>query len=369
MKKTMAIIGKCILGILIVILVAVLAYVAYVFIQYYRIDDNLPLEVHNAQTRQIETGTPYSVATYNIGFGAYDPQFTFFMDSGYMLDGTLVQGTQGTATSRQAVLDNTDGAILTLKSLDPDFILLQEVDVDSTRSYHVDQAAMVAQAFPDMGYTFAENFHSAWLAYPFNDPHGKSLAGLLTLGNYDLGGSIRRQYPVDDGIPHRFTDLDRGFSVSNIPVQGGKTLVLINSHMSAYDEGGTIRSQQLQLLGEVAAKAYDKGSYVIIGGDFNHELGKDSHIPFPSQQQFPSWVSTLTNADLPTGLRIVTADNARWVATCRSAEIPYVQCINFETIVDGFIVSDNIQAQARNIDTGYAFSDHQPVLMTFTLLP
>ena len=36
--------------------------------------------------------------------------------------------------------------------------------------------------------------------------------------------------------------------------------------------------------------------------------------------------------------------------------------------VDGFLVSDNVTAEsAAVIDTGFAWSDHNPVVMTFTL--
>lgn len=34
---------------------------------------------------------------------------------------------------------------------------------------------------------------------------------------------------------------------------------------------------------------------------------------------------------------------------------------------DGFIVSSNVHAVATTVDTGFATSDHNPVLLTFTL--
>ena len=41
--------------------------------------------------------------------------------------------------------------------------------------------------------------------------------------------------------------------------------------------------------------------------------------------------------------------------------------MNFVTVVDGFLVSDNVEATAENIDTDFAYSDHNPVLLRFTL--
>ena len=57
------------------------------------------------------------------------------------------------------------------------------------------------------------------------------------------------------------------------------------------------------------------------------------------------------------------------VPTCRAAEIPYEKGVNFVTVVDGFLVSANVEATAENIDTDFAYSDHNPVLLRFTLKP
>lgn len=353
-----------ILGILLLI---VGGYLAYVVIQYERIPDGIELTVENPRTGGLTVGDEYTIATYNIGFGAYGPTFSFFMDTGTMLDGTELVGKYGKAESKEAVRYNTDGAIDVLEALDPDFVFIQEVDTDATRSYHINQLEDITAAMGGYGYTFASNFHSAWLHYPLHDPHGKSNAGLLTLSRFSLEDNVRRSYPVDNGFPTRFFDLDRCFSLHRVPVDNGKELVLINSHMSAYDEGGTIRTQQLEMLNQVASEEYEKGNYVIIGGDFNHALGEVAAHAFPSQQQFPGWVFILTNDDLAPGLRIVTAENETEVATCRGAEIPYEKGVNFMTVVDGFIVSDNVRTRAENIDTDFAYSDHQPVMMWFEL--
>lgn len=136
--------------------------------------------------------------------------------------------------------------------------------------------------------------------------------------------------------------------------------------MSAYDEGGKIREKQLAELNEVMKEEVLKGNYVIVGGDFNHDL-VDSAGRFPTEQKYPGWISKLSDEDLIDGMHIVKAENAYEVATCRAAEIPYEKGINYEVVVDGFIISDNIEATAYNIDTEYMYSDHNPVLMKFTL--
>lgn len=342
-------------------------YLLYLTVQYSRIPDSTLLPVENPQQAAVSTGAPLTAMTYNIGFGAYDPAFSFFMDEGAMLDGTPTKGAFSRAQSAEIVESNTAGAIGQAATHQPDFLLMQEVDTGAHRSFGINQAARVCAAFPQQASVFASNFHSAYLAYPLPTPHGAVESGLLTLSRYSVDEAIRRSLPVDTGFPAKYFDLDRCFTVLRLPVQSAATeLVLINLHLSAYDEGGAIRAQQLEMLGAVLAEERGLGNWVVLGGDFNHALGGETDV-FASAQQVPGWVFALNEADLPAGYRVVQADNSTQAPTCRGSDIPYTPGTSYTVVVDGFIVSDNITATARNIDTGFAYSDHNPVLLTFTL--
>jgi len=363
----MPVIVKILAGLLLVCAVCIAGYVIYMQMNYYRIEDHTALTVENNQERILKTGETYTAVTYNIGFGAYSPDYSFFMDTGEMEDGTQTAGKYGKAVSRESVETNTEGATQELEKLNADFMLLQEVDVDADRSYHINQKAELTGRFSDYGNVFANNFHSAYLFYPFSDPHGAVEAGLLNFSLYEIGEAERRSYPVDNSFVTKFTDLDRCFAVMRLPVEGGKELVLVNSHMSAYDEGGTIRARQLELLNSVMEEEYRAGNYVIVGGDFNHALGEAVAEGFPSEQKFPAWVSILTQEEMAEGIRIMRAENELEVPTCRGADIPYTKGVNFTTVVDGFLVSDNVKAAAENVDTDFGYSDHNPVLLRFEL--
>lgn len=352
-------------GILLFCVLAVGGYVLYMQMQYYRIEDHLALETENNQKEALQIGKTYTAVTYNIGFGAYGPDYSFFMDTGEMDDGTATAGKYGKAVSKDSIEENTAGAVEELQKLNADFLLCQEVDTDADRSYHVDQAEILKEAFPEYGSVYANNFHSAYLFYPFSDPHGAVQAGLLNFSRYKVEEAKRRSYPVDNSFITKFTDLDRCFSLMRIPVENGRELVLVNSHMSAYDEGGKVRARQLELLNTVMEEEYLAGNYVIVGGDFNHALGEDVAEGFASKQKFPAWVSVLMEADIVEGVRIQKAENELEVPTCRGADIPYTKGVNYVTVVDGFLVSDNIRAKAENIDTDFAYSDHNPVKLEF----
>lgn len=234
-------IGKYLLGLLLVFAVLLTGYVGYMQLHYYRLPDKQKLTIGRQQTATLALNRSYSVVTYNVGFGAYNQKFSFFMDQGELKNGQKTQGTRGTAFSKQAVMASTNGVIKTLRQLKADFILLQEIDTHSTRSHYVNQVNLVERGLPGYDYTFANNFHSAYLLWPLTDPHGSVQSGLLSLSKYRLDSAVRRKYPITSAFISKFTDLDRCFTMMRYPVKGGKDLLVINSHMSAYDKGGKMR--------------------------------------------------------------------------------------------------------------------------------
>lgn len=373
--KLMKILAITILSLIGAMILLIGGYVIYVIAQYYRIDDKAILSVVGSSTEQVERDRSYTVMSYNLGFGAYSPEYSFFMDTGVMNDGREITGKYAKGLNKADVQKNVNGQVRVLKDHDPDFCLLQEVDERADRSYNINMVKAVRDALPSRLSTYAENFHTANLLYPFNDPIGTINAGLLTTSRYSVDSAVRRSFPVTTALIDKLFDLDRCFAVHYLPVKNSeKQLVLINLHMSAYDEGGAIRVKQLKMLNAVLAEEYAKGNYVVAGGDFNHCLIADKFDSneqalqhFPSDQKTPDWVknSVLCNSELASGFSIA-ADETK--ATCRGAEMPYTKGINYTTVVDGFIVSDNVTVVRENtVDTDYAYSDHNPVLMEFKL--
>ena len=63
----------------------------------------------------------------------------------------------------------------------------------------------------------------------------------------------------------------------------------------------------------------------------------------------------------------LAADEENPAASCRNADRPYGPD-NYRVTVDGFIVSDNVEVRrARVWETGFRWSDHNPVYMDFVL--
>lgn len=374
-RRIIKIVSVTVLALVLAFLAVVGGYVAYVAIQYYRIDDNIGLQIENPRENTVSAGAEYTLVSYNLGFGAYSPEYSFFMDTGVMNDGTEVYGKYAKGMSKSDVEKNVSGQLSVSKQLNADFYFFQEVDEKADRSYNINMLARAREAFPGYSSVYAENFHTANLFYPFSDPIGKTDAGILTLSRYKTDSAVRRSFPVTTAFIDKLFDLDRCFTVNYLPVKdSAKTLVLINLHMSAYDEGGTIRKKQLDMLNAVLKEERDNGNYVVAGGDFNHCLIADNFSCdeealsyFPSGQKTPDWVknSVLHQSEVAQGYKIHASLNA---ATCRGADIPYKEGVNYSTVIDGFIVSDNVSVISEaTVDTAYAYSDHNPVKITFKL--
>lgn len=348
--------------IVIVLVVAVLGYVAYMFITYSRIEDNLPLEVKGNAEETAVTEKEYTIVSFNIGFGAYTSDFTFFMDG----------GKESRARSKESVVECVNGVTETALSFDPDFVLFQEVDTDSTRSHHVNQADQITGLFESEGKfdnVFAQNYHSAYLLYPFHAPHGASNSGLLTMSSADISSSLRRSLPIATGIK-KFLDLDRCYSISRIPADNGKELVLVNLHTSAYGTDASQGNAQMEMLFDDLKKEYEKGNYVICGGDFNHDFTGDSKEYFnPGTQKDFSWCQPFPAELIPEGFSRCTDYAEGMVPSSRNTDIPYSKD-SFVAILDGFVISDNVTCgYVQNIDEGFKYTDHNPVVMKFTLEP
>lgn len=344
-------------ALLILVLIAC-AYAAYVLLSYYRIEDDLRLEpTGGALLKSAAVGEEYTALTYNIGFCAYTPDFGFFMDG----------GDESRAFSKDAVLDTLNDVTDFLSEKDADILLLQEVDKNSTRSHGVDQDALIRSAVSGYDSVFAVNYDSPYLFYPFTEPHGKSLSGMLTFSTFEITDSIRKSLPIEESLM-KLVDLDRCYSKSRVPVENEKELIVYNAHLSAYTSDGTIAEKQLEILAADMAEEYKKGNYIICGGDFNKDLYGDSSKYFGISGDY-TWAKPFPVSYLEgTGISLVSSvDEDDPVPSCRNADGPYNKD-QFVLTVDGFLVSDNIKVTSCNVvDTGFSWSDHNPVKLTFIL--
>jgi len=346
---------------LIFILLLVGTYVAYVFFSYSRIPDNQIQTFDHEVPKPVPVKKKLTAVAFNLGFGAYVPEYSFFMDG----------GTESRAFSMQEATNAINGAMEQVKGFDPDFVFLQEIDIKADRSYGVNQLNLVKRKLPDFYTHEAINYDSAYLFWPLTDPIGKSKSSLVTSSRFPIDVFTRRSLPMPTGFT-KLLDLDRCYTVSEIKVSNGKTLYLYNVHMIAYGGTDDIATQQVEMLLADMKEKLDAGNYVICGGDFNHDL-LDSYARFNGEGHvLPGWAQPFPHDLIPEGILLLNQypTQEELVPTSRSADKPYTGPKDaILVIIDGFLVSENVKVhKIENVDAQFQFSDHNPVFLSFSLL-
>ncbi len=358
MKKILFLILKAIASLLILIAVLLIIIVTAVSFAEYKPDEWEQLEVDSQAPAEevLLPGDKLTVVTWNVGCGTLGDNADFFMDYGKMVY----------TADEERVGTNVNGIIDSLTEIDPDIMLLQETDLNSSRSYHIDETALISDAFPGFDNTFAYNFNVDFIPYPI-PPIGKVESGLMTLSRYGIDSAERIQLPCPFKWPVRCVNLKRCLSVNRIPIEGTDSqLVIVNLHLEAYDDGeGKIA--QTRMLADFLQTEAAAGNYVIAGGDFNQTFSSTDASAYPEYEgrwhsglldeaEFGDQLSFLQDASSP---------------TCRSLDQPLAGADRdtFQYyVIDGFIISDNIEVvSVQTIDNEFKYTDHNPVAIEVIL--
>ncbi|MEI6614879.1 MAG: endonuclease/exonuclease/phosphatase family protein, partial [Chrysiogenales bacterium] len=277
-------------GIGLPVLIVVL-YLIYMTLTGYRPAAAINLEIKKNQAATLKKGVPLSILTFNIGYCGLDAGEDFFMDGG--------RGSR--CKSLEQTLSNLENITGFLSGTKADLILLQEVDVKSSRSYRVNELDYLQKNLAGFGTIFAVNYKVPWVPVPLFRPMGAVMSGLLTFSRYHVRSAVRYQLPGKEAWPRQLAELDRCFIESRLPVEGGKELVLLNSHLSVFDKGGRIRKLQLAYMKKRLLAEYKKCNYVIAGGDWNHGLPGTAPELFIATMTRPGWYATLPEDFTPPG--------------------------------------------------------------------
>lgn len=312
-----------------------------------------PLEPVGEVGQTLLAGQSLSIISWNIGYAGLGAGEDFFMDGGKM----------ARPSSRDTVNRYLDGIKSSISEAAPDLLLLQEVDIDAHRTYGIDESAAL-----HFGTSFlALNYSCPFVPVPM-PPIGKVNSGLMTVSNYEVASAERLSLPCPFSWPLRIANLKRCLLVSYLPLEGtDRNLVLVNLHLEAYDDGEGKIAQTNQLREFIAAE-YEKGNYVIAGGDFNQTFpgGLESYPILDPSLWTPG---VLDDSLLPEGWRYA-CDTA--TPSCRLLNQPYDPSDTAHTqyyVIDGFILSPNVALEeVSTLDLGFANSDHNPVRIRVSLL-
>lgn len=346
-------------GLLLLFILFLAGFLAYMTITDFKPQKVVLLDVQNNRqnARKLSANIPFSILTFNIGYCGLDKNEDFFMDG----------GTMSRSSSRAQTQANLEKITSFIGSKNADVILLQEIDLDSSRSFHIDELDYIKTRLKDYAVTFGVNYKVPWVPVPMTNPMGSVYSGIVSFANFSISSGARYQYPGNESWPVQLFELDRCFVENRIPVAGGRELVLINSHLSAFDKGGEIRKKQLAFLKSYITGEFKKGNYVIVGGDWNHALpGTDPKI-FKTTEQWPFWLQTLPGDFTPDGFKWAVDKN---IPSVRTNAKSYKKGENFTVVIDGFLVSPNVTImKVTGYDLDFENSDHNPVIGMFVLNP
>lgn len=352
MKKTF----KIFLVLLLCILTAAAALICWLSVTEYRPEAVERLEISGGSGQpELRCGEELEILSWNIGYGGLGAGSDFFMDGGE----NVQSADEATVRSYLAGIKET------VDSINADILMLQEVDADSKRSYGIDERSYFGGSDDNAAYTM--NYSCDFVPFPL-PPIGRVNSGLYTLAEgYAIDAAERQALPCPFKWPVSTANLKRCLLVSYMPIEGSdKQLVLVNLHLEAYDDGDGKLKQTKQLKEFISAE-YEKGNYVIAGGDFNQVFPGSLEL-YPNTHE-ELWTPGLLEQEMLPEAWGYAYDMS--VPSCRLLNRPYNPGDEDNTqhyVIDGYILSPNVElVSVQTVDEGFANSDHNPVLLKAVL--
>ena len=296
-----------------------------------------------------------TVISWNIGYAGLGKDSDFFMDGGE----NVSSADQDTVTAsllgiyKQLYTGDNQAGIY----------MLQEVDKNSARTYGMDESDCLGI----YNSTYALNYSCPFVPYPL-PPIGRVNSGLLTTTMYDIDSSERISLPCPFDWPVSTANLKRCLLVSYLPIEGSSSkLVIVNLHLEAYDDGEGKIAQTKQLR-EFIQSEYEKGNYVIAGGDFN-QVFPGGIEKYPNEHPELWEPGVITDDIMPEGWSLAYDLET---PSCRLLNQPYDPADTVNTqyyVIDGFIISPNVELiSVETLDAGFEFADHNPVQLKVKLI-
>lgn len=335
-----------VLFVLLIPIGAFLLFLAYATADDYR-PDELSEQTIEGKAGVVSDSSMINLLIWNIGYAGLDASMDFFYDGGEKM-----------RPDHDAVLTNLEGITNTLSPYTAfDFIMLQEVDRNSKRSYHIDQYQEMKDLFQGYHASFGMNYDVGFVPIPISEPMGGVKSGLMTLSKEVPRKVVRHSFPGNYSWPMKLFMLDRCFLVSRYAVSNEKELLIINTHNSAYDDG-SLRKQQMEYLGDFLLAEYEQGNYIIVGGDWNQTpYGMEAELP---SHRFDTEDLIYIDKDYPAPGWNWSFDPTQ--PTNRRLATSYKRSSSPTTLIDCFLASPNVSLEnVKTADLNFQYSDHQLV--------
>jgi endonuclease/exonuclease/phosphatase family metal-dependent hydrolase len=355
MKKALRITLKSLIISVCTLLLLFIIFLIFSTVTYYNPKPVEKLTISNNKNVPVINRDELSLLTWNIGYCALGKEADFFFEGGKM--------TRPSEEQFQKYLNGVFNFISRNDSID--FILLQEVDVESRRSYHINESDLFNKALTRHSSSFGCNYKSKFVPVPVFNPMGSVESGIMTFSKFNIKDAARYSYMTSHSWPVKLFQLNRCFVISRIKTENGKDLILINTHNSAFANEEEMRRFEMILLSSYMLNEYEKGNYVIAGGDWNQNPPGYDSIKFNYGYKKEKGVSKLDKDFFPATWKISFDKN---IPTNRTTIKPFKIKESATTVLDYFITSPNIEIiDIKVIQNYFEDSDHQPVYLKVRL--
>lgn len=220
-------------------------------------DDVEPGLLYEARTKTPAPAQPSTlkVLNWNIKYGG--GRISFFWEC---------HGDRYTMT-RAEVMHNLKRVAAKIRELDPDVVLLQEVDLKSTRSAYVDQLQYLLD-------------HTSLNYGAYASQHKADFVPSDGLGRMEFGNALMSRWPLrdatrialalreEDSALTRYFYLKRNVLRAQVEVPGLTDFFLVDVHAEAFSKDGTKR-KHIDSFKEVLDELDAAGATFVGGGDLN----------------------------------------------------------------------------------------------------
>ncbi len=289
-----------------------------------------------------------SVGTWNLGYAGLGRESDFAVDGGENLF----------PPSRAIVDKNIEQITEVAGQLATNVQFFQEVSYSGPLSLWKSVATPLENTAGSNVFWWRPDISSQLLPWPIRLKHG-------TVITTDLKATTGELFPIVGEPEPLFGFLNRQYGMQVLKMPGATESIewaFINIHLSAFDDGGDLRRQQIDSVFSYAKSLYEAGFHVVIGGDWNMELAETA-FPHQTSDEDLFWIHRFPQESIPEGWKLAIDTSLPTVRTVNQA---FVRGENYLTIIDGFVVSPNVEVvSVSTTDTDFEMSDHMPVIGNF----
>ena len=259
MRTVLRVLGKLLVGVLGVALLA-FAYVWFSAGSWKEVEER-PVHCSSGAPR-LAARSRIRILSWNIQYLA-GKNYTFFYD----LPGNKGPDERPSAADIAATTKEV-ARIIDMER--PDFVLLQEVDEGASRTDRQNQTGLIQKALKQAYPCYAEAFY--WKAGFVPHPRIMGAVGMkvVTLSRFRLDSAVRHALPPIPADPlSTRLGLHRAVLEARVPLEGGRTLSLLNTHFDAFAQGTNIMERQVNITARLLGRLDERRTPWVFAGDLN----------------------------------------------------------------------------------------------------